>query len=346
MIPSCFRIQAIHGCGNGLVSTRHIDSGELIFKEKPCVWNSFLKGNEVSSRLFCYSCGKLLHELEVCNCSNCQIKFCSAECEQEAEMNGHKWLCSSYCAGGIIEQLSLTDGKGHIILAFIVYAKIAQKMLDNDFEDVQIEESAILAAHEILQDTHAEDFCQALHAVRTGNIIKVEETLFDELIAPAYFQNHLAQPLETLTQIFLTNSCWGGNSNKAQAFANSGIFREVFFRNLIGTFAVNNHRIHLEQEGKSLTGTGLYYILSKMNHSCVCNTVNVSAKNSVEVELYATQDIVAGEEITSTYLHSNDPDSLTRKERARALLQYLFTCQCPVCTKENENTSDENDSDY
>jgi hypothetical protein len=57
---SSFAITAIPGRGNGLLATRLIHKGELIFTEKPAIWHSRSKTDG-----FCSSCGKLIQRESV-----------------------------------------------------------------------------------------------------------------------------------------------------------------------------------------------------------------------------------------------------------------------------------------
>jgi hypothetical protein len=100
---------------------------------------------------------------------------------------------------------------------------------------------------------------------------------------------------------------------------------------------MNSH--HNEKETfemrENLTGTGLYSKYSKLNHSCVPNTTNVS--RGVEVLVYACRNINCGEEITTSYLETNELLLSTRK-RAKKLSKYLFICSCSLCSTEKITT--------
>lgn len=128
-----------------------------------------------------------------------------------------------------------------------------------------------------------------------------------------------------------------------------------------------NHTSH----GDTGHGTGLFSTYSKMNHSCVCNTYNVmntnihsNTKNTIGiVSVYASTVIHKGEEITTSYLHVGDVvdggqvplqhrktnmhSSLPLEDRQNGLLQYLFTCSCPLCVSQIlENSSINPTCDY
>ena len=116
---------------------------------------------------------------------------------------------------------------------------------------------------------------------------------------------------------------------------------------------------------QGMSGTGLFPLFSKTNHSCVCNT-SMHGSDRVSVTIMASQDIAAGEEITNCYIHhhslgSQDQNSasshtnavneqhklnsnMTKKQRYRALRQYVFECHCPLC--ESQVIDSDEDSDY
>jgi len=99
---------------------------------------------------------------------------------------------------------------------------------------------------------------------------------------------------------------------------------------LLGTFAVNNHQIHINYNHYHVNddnsssnnnrngnthhhhnyhGTALYSIISKMNHDCRCNTINQHHNNNVSMSTYAIRDIMKDEELTTSYLHNYHYDN-------------------------------------
>jgi len=74
----------------------------------------------------------------------------------------------------------------------------------------------------------------------------------------------------------------------------------------------------------------LYPLLSKVNHSCLPNAVNVV--RSGRGFLFATRPIAQGEEITINYLGSARLEAIHYHQR-QALLQTKrsFTCLCALC---------------
>jgi len=368
---SLFHISQTQDSGNGLIATRAISKGELLFKETPFIQN--WDKNSVLAHERCSQCGVYMtpdRDISLCS-SLCGCSYCSESCNITAISNGHQWLCAAYTNGGVIDQLSCTDTQGHIILALKVYAKVAQTMLEHPSF------SGLISIALILNNIQQADYCRTAHAFRSG-LGPIDETLFETLIAPAYYDSYLAEPLNLFKSIFESPSArvqWeAGDMGKDMAskrcaeFLESELFSDgQVLRQVVGMFVTNNLETSvLRPEGgseaasggtseelspHSLRGTALYKIYSKMNHSCECNTENrgsSSGEHGAEVSVYAARDIAAGEEIMTSYLHMTNPRTVSRKFRQEALQQYLFECKCALCTGPRNElvSSSDSESDY
>ncbi|WVZ60218.1 hypothetical protein U9M48_010269 [Paspalum notatum var. saurae] len=93
-------------------------------------------------------------------------------------------------------------------------------------------------------------------------------------------------------------------------------------------FACNAHTI-CDPELRPL-GTGLYPVISIINHSCVPNAVLIFDGRTAYVR--ALQPIGIDEEVSISYIETA---SVTKK-RHNDLKQYFFTCTCPRCVKGSE----------
>jgi hypothetical protein len=132
-----------------------------------------------------------------------------------------------------------------------------------------------------------------------------------------------------------------------------------------------------------MSGSGLFPLFSKTNHSCLCNT-SVYGSNKVCVSIVATEDILPGTEITNCYIHHvslnggeckvsdagciesstslvgagtgtgtestvvENPQhalnrKMTKKQRYRALRQYVFECTCPLCRSQVVDSDEDSD---
>jgi len=70
--------------------------------------------------------------------------------------------------------------------------------------------------------------------------------------------------------------------------------------------------------------SGIYYLPSFLNHSCICNTFAIT-RNNVMI-IFANRDIEKGKEISSKYFYGD------YNERTRvALTKYGFKCDCELC---------------
>ncbi|TKY74311.1 Histone-lysine N-methyltransferase ASHR1 [Spatholobus suberectus] len=75
-------------------------------------------------------------------------------------------------------------------------------------------------------------------------------------------------------------------------------------------------------------GTGLYPVISIINHSCLPNSVLVFEGKSALVR--AVQHIPTGTEVLISYIETAG-STMTRQKVLKE--QYLFTCTCPRCSK-------------
>eukprot|EP01041_Mallomonas_annulata_P005376 gene5376-10751_t len=369
---NCYNINTLDGRGNGLVARRFIFKDERILTDNPIAKSTTARrleyhGNEsnptegmIPAFQFCSVCLQLPDERYLNNTDSqsfilcrggCQLKYCSVSCEESAYKSGHKWLCSAYHSGGIIDELNKSDQNEYVVLALAIYALIAENMLQNP-------EATVNACTEnILNGFHSEDYCKTVHSFRCG-LKEVDPDLFENLIAPAYFESHLASPMKTIQEVFSNNptELWGKGETatlRSQEFLTSNIFQQLFIRRLYGIFAVNNLQLELlnsqNNNQSTLYGTGLYPLYSKLNHSCICNTYNNINEHYGEVVVYAARNISEDEEITTTYLHV-DPTSISRRQRHNQLRKYMFKCKCILCEEEkmtkkakkvNKNESEE-----
>ncbi|VUC20716.1 unnamed protein product [Clonostachys rosea] len=79
---------------------------------------------------------------------------------------------------------------------------------------------------------------------------------------------------------------------------------------------------------------GLFEIACRINHSCRPNTHSSWDPVKETIEIYATKNILQGEEITSTYI-----GNLARYALRRVCLKHIFkfTCRCWLCTLPEED---------
>lgn len=85
--------------------------------------------------------------------------------------------------------------------------------------------------------------------------------------------------------------------------------------------------------------TGVYCVISMINHSCRPNCIKWSGGQDGRSELQAVRDIRAGEEITISYLEPWEQSR--RSRRVRIPDQFEFTCTCELCDIEAGSTFEE-----
>jgi hypothetical protein len=188
--------------------------------------------------------------------------------------------------------------------------KIIQRQCENNntAEDICVE-----VFDSFIGSVMKADYLRTVHACRTSSLLLPPISLWETLIAPAYFSSHLEQPLNIIKDIFRNHPRWTMNTSvfninnniTGEQFIQSKIFSNENFNNLIGCFICNNHNINIGDSrlsqaasesslesygGCNVTGTasalryhatGLYSTLSKCNHSCVCNTVSRCTGNNL-----------------------------------------------------------------
>lgn len=216
-------------------------------------------------------------------------------------------------------------------LALVAYAKIAIIFIQSQSRPpgaaVESDQSPESSGRQFLLGYQTSDFCKIVHATRTHSL-SYSKTLFETIIAPAYYDAHLRAPLTSIRSIFESHKPWRGTAQQA-AFVRSELFSPVFFRNLIGCFSTNTLEVIVDG---AVRGSALFSLFSKMNHACRKNTANVDCE-AASVQVVASQAIACGEEITTTYRfdESGCPSAAAAYiVRKRALDQYLFRCVCNV----------------
>ncbi|XP_058754215.1 histone-lysine N-methyltransferase ASHR1-like [Vicia villosa] len=95
---------------------------------------------------------------------------------------------------------------------------------------------------------------------------------------------------------------------------------------IFSKFACNAHTI-CDSELRPL-GTGLYPVVSIINHSCLPNSVLVFEGRMASVR--ALQHLPKGTEVLISYIETAG-STVTRQKALKE--QYLFTCVCPLCSK-------------
>ena len=136
-------------------------------------------------------------------------------------------------------------------IALVFYRRVAEFCYSRHLTGISM--SAMEAATQLLLGFQKVDYCRTVHALRCGQL-DVDEEMFATMIAPAYFSSHLEVPLELIKEIMSNEDCWGtGEEGRIQAdkFISSEIFQPVFFRELMGSFAINNLEVRIQDENET-----------------------------------------------------------------------------------------------
>ena len=180
-------------------------------------------------------------------------------CDQESLKNGHRFVCAgrSETFDAYIDQ---TNGDCHLShslrllgIALVFYRRVAELCYSRQITGTTV--TAMEAATHLLLGFQRVDYCRTVHALRCGRL-DVDEEMFATMIAPAYFASHLEVPLELIKEIMSNEDCWGsGDEGRLQAdiFVNSEIFQPLFFRELMGSFAINNLEVRIHDDNEAVT---------------------------------------------------------------------------------------------
>lgn len=83
------------------------------------------------------------------------------------------------------------------------------------------------------------------------------------------------------------------------------------------------------------TGSAAFLLGSMLNHSCAPNLDVQWPENSAEVAFTAARDITAGEQLTISYIDSEQ--GVAARQDALSW-GYGFACRCPRCVEEGAAT--------
>lgn len=107
--------------------------------------------------------------------------------------------------------------------------------------------------------------------------------------------------------------------------------QESDLRHLVGIQSTNGASLHFPPgHGK---GVGVYPIQAFLNHDCNSNTETLEHPLSHQVQVYAKRDIVAGDQVTTSYVQVTQPTWL---RRTKLFSSWNFHCACSKCSDPTE----------
>ncbi|XP_012261874.2 histone-lysine N-trimethyltransferase SMYD5 [Athalia rosae] len=365
--------------GKGIVATRSFKEGEVIFQEKPIVccqfsWNAeygysacdnCLKPLETATENVRRLTGKpelVLPYPECCPtkkelivaCPDCEVKYCSSECQEESLARYHQILClrSSIHAERErhpLSRLNDTWKQMHyppetatvMLLARMV--SLVEQSSNKDATLSTFDQFCRRAVNETQQLSHnllGEKFMDQIDLLREMAISTLPIQSVHQWFTPHGFRKILA--------LIGTNGQGIGTSAFGEWVKNvSTLELSADQRTQVHELIVQIYDDMEEVVGSFLNneGSGLYELQSAANHSCLPNAIVEFPYSNSTLVLKAAKDIQAEEEICQSYL---DECALERSRysRQKALSSlYLFVCKCDKCLSQADDPNETSDED-
>lgn len=132
---------------------------------------------------------------------------------------------------------------------------------------------------------------------------------------------------KTLHPTFL-NSCNEGEIRRAEEFVGHKRVQEIAVKVGVTTDEVLRVLLALQHNG---FGSGLYGVLTMLNHSCTPNCIKFSpsAGSSGASEIWTISQVDRGEELTICYCEPLEMNRASMQEYLEA--HHNFQCKCPAC---------------
>ncbi len=343
------------GRGRILVANDAMKDGELMFSELPFVWCESIQHNDkgIKGLMSCTECGRFCIEGDKgFECELCSAHYCSSSCKQTAFNSHHQVLCKTANVSILEYEKQTPMISGYLgcaakVIAMIILDALPLKESDSssvcDINEIEMQ----MAVQRVIGGFALLPFTKAIHSFRGGR--PMPDHMFTEMFQTNYFEGYLNSAYITLTTIIFTLESYPADS----------AFRRIclstpFFDSLMGMFLTNNQCVDISQIGneRHLLGTALYSKYAMANHSCISNWSRspyiIQSADSVGSEesyervgnvMYAKGVLSAGEEIFNCYLAQ--PTGMLKRDRRKALNQYLFVCQCQTCEGEESLSSGE-----
>lgn len=364
--------------GKGLFATRPFEEGEIILEEKPIVCCQFSWNSEYYSA--CHNCLRPLETAEenaqrltddwkltlphpeccttkkelITECPDCGVKYCSAECRDEAYQRYHRILCIQsrekidshplVKLNEIWKHMHYPQETGTIMLLarMVALVNLAENKDEVLSTFAQFCNRTVNDKHEIVHKLLGEDFVEQIDLLREMMLKTLSTEYTSHWFTPEGFRGLLAL-VSTNGQGIGTSpfSCWVKNVSTMEMPENERIEVDKFIT-----------RIYEEMEdvvGSFLNseGSGLYVLQSAVNHSCIPNAFAQFPYSNYILVLRASRNIQPGEEICISYLDECILER-SRHSRQKALTSsYLFICRCDRCLAQaddpDETSEDEDD---
>ncbi|KZC10510.1 PREDICTED: SET and MYND domain-containing protein 5 [Dufourea novaeangliae] len=350
--------------GKGIFATGPFKVGDVILKEKPIV-SCQLSWNLDYGYLACDNCLKPLETAEenvhrltgnkmiflphaeccetktelITQCSECDTKYCSIECQNEAYLRYHKTLClrEKHESHPLVQlnetwkNMHYPPETGTIMLFARMVALVNQA---NNKDDILSIFSKFCHSNFCTDDNIHQVKCKLMEEKFIGQFNILRQMMQKALNTE--FTSHWFTPhgFKNLIALVGTN---------AQGIGTSAFSRWV--KNVSALDLPREERIDVdklidriydemeEEVGSFLNneGTGLYVLQSALNHSCVPNAVVEFPFSNNVLVVRAIRDIQPEEEICISYLDECDLERSRHSRQKTLSLLYMFTCRCDKC---------------
>ncbi|XP_013358912.1 PREDICTED: SET and MYND domain-containing protein 4 isoform X2 [Chinchilla lanigera] len=360
--------------GRYLIATRDIIPGELLVKEDAFV--SVLNPGEMpplpqglesrwdtrvtNGDLYCHRC--LKHTLATIPCHGCSYaKYCSQECMQQAWELYHSIECS---LGGLLLTLGMfchVALRSTLLARFEDVDKVVRRICDEiNNKDIGLPESKTPVKTFSCSQGKREEIGKIVETQIPGcNLNGKYENNYNAVFSLLpHTENHspehkflcalsvsaLCRQLEAASLPALTTGLRAAVTPEWCADLN--IWAVAMLRHLLQlqcnaqAITTIQHTASKESiitdSGQVRLATGIFPVVSLLNHSCSPNT-SVSFNGTVAT-VRAAQPIRKGQEILHCYgPHESRMSVAERQQKLRS--QYFFDCSCPACHCEEPRTA-------
>ncbi|XP_063398238.1 SET and MYND domain-containing protein 4-like [Mytilus trossulus] len=297
----------------GLTATRDIYVGEVLIIEKGYTSIVLPKYDTI----YCHHCCQRVVSAHPCHqCS--EVMFCSGTCHKESWEEYHSLECPCL---GTVKQANI--GLGYLAFKMVVKAGLSSVM---EYESQEQEDGCKRSVGFNTDGVYNSDDYNTVYSLVNHSEKRTPEDLFKRTLQ-AYF---LLKCLEKTSYFNI--------DERKVSFADKCYVAGHMLRHIM-MLPCNAHEVSElalkpeclpESETKEI-GSGIYPILSLINHSCDPNVVRHSYGDVCVVR--AIKNIDAGEEIADNY-GALYPLTVCSERREILKPQYYFTCNCKACRED------------
>ncbi|KAF9974376.1 hypothetical protein BGZ73_002227 [Actinomortierella ambigua] len=292
----------------GLVVTKGVKAGEVIFSEAPII--SALEPS-LEGLNFCHYCLKeIVPEESKVPCADCtKVVYCSEKCMSTAKVEFHAALCTKDEIDGAKKDLfdysKETNSKYPEMIAKFLVRMVHEDSVSKDEEFNLFDHIERLRFLEVRPS-----------AAEQQEILLLKQALGSEIPGLGEFVNE--ERYLTLKGKLLYNAY--------------GVSTSMDADRAVEPSPEKCRSVH----DAPVVGAGFYRVTSYMSHSCDPNAKITFPEHTHNLTLVATKDIEAGEELHVGFIDQKN-GSLSTEQRRQALFQhYRFKCMCPRCEAPEE----------